>query len=413
MTDDPVPEPSEEIEPAAPVVPGRARIDPPPQRRRMDVLPVLYLLGFLVLAGALAYLYINPIAPPQPPEQASQVGTLQEQVAGLKSQLDQLATRPAPAPTASPALTEMQTQLAALNQRLSDLANRPAPAATAPPGQAQIQSRLDDLDRKIATLSATSSAAPAGLAALGAQVQALQSRPPVDLGPLTGRIQASENREQQIAQQLGAVQQSFQQIGQRLDGLTNDLHGAGTQTAGQIDALSKQLEAVKAEADKTAGALAATTQRAERIGRIAAASEALASGQPIGQLPGAPPALARFATQAPPTEAGLRVAFPKFADAAQHASQPAVMDNEDFGTRLWSRAQQLVNVRQGDRVLVGDPIAGVLAQAHNALDLGDLKGAVQALHGLAGPALAAMQPWLDQAQSLLDAQGALATMAAG
>ena len=408
MTEETAPEPAEPIEPTAQAVPERARIESPPRRRGMDVLPVLYLVGFLVLAGALAYLYVNPLGGAQAPAQANQVGSLEEQVAGLSGRIGQLESRPAPATD----LTAVQTQLATLDRRMADLANRPAPAAADQASQA----RLDDLEKRLSTLSAAAAAAPAGLAALAAQVQALQSRPvpqPADLGPLTGRMQAVETQQGQLAQQLGGVQQSVQQIGQRLDALANDLHTAGTQTSGQLDALSKQVDAVKAEADKTAGALASTTQRAERIARVAAAGEALATGQKLGALQGAPPALARFADQAPPTDAELRLAFPKYAEAAQHASQPAIMDNQDVGTRLWTRAQQLVNVRQGDRVLIGDPVAGVLAQAREAINNGDLKGAVQALHGLAGPALAAMQPWLDQAQSLLDARAALATMAAG
>ena len=89
------------------------------------------------------------------------------------------------------------------------------------------------------------------------------------------------------------------------------------------------------------------------------------------------------------------------------------MDDQDFGSRLWNRAQQIVTVRQGDRVLLGDPIAGVLQHAREQLDAGDLAGAVKGLDGLAGPAAAAMKPWTDQAHALLDARAAIASMAAG
>ena len=66
-----------------------------------------------------------------------------------------------------------------------------------------------------------------------------------------------------------------------------------------------------------------------------------------------------------------------------------------------------MTVRQGDRVLVGDPIAGVLAQARQSLDAGDLEGAVKALDGLAGPAKAGDEHWVDQARSLLEARAAI------
>ena len=71
-----------------------------------------------------------------------------------------------------------------------------------------------------------------------------------------------------------------------------------------------------------------------------------------------------------------------------------------------------MTVREGTRVVLGDPVAGVLAQAQHSLDAGDLAGSVQALDGLAGPAAAAIKPWRDQAQSLLDARAALAKLSA-
>ena len=81
--------------------------------------------------------------------------------------------------------------------------------------------------------------------------------------------------------------------------------------------------------------------------------------------------------------------------------------------RLWARTQALVTVREGDRVIVGDPASGVLATAQARLDAGDLAGAVAALHRLSGPAAAAIAPWRDQAQAVLAARAALDTMAAG
>ena len=63
-------------------------------------------------------------------------------------------------------------------------------------------------------------------------------------------------------------------------------------------------------------------------------------------------------------------------------------------------------------MLVGDPIAGVIARARDKLNNGDLAGSVEALKGLAGPAAAAMQPWTDQAQSLVAARSAIASLAA-
>jgi hypothetical protein len=145
--------------------------------------------------------------------------------------------------------------------------------------------------------------------------------------------------------------------------------------------------------------------------KLRTASAALASGLPLGTLPGAPPALARFATVAPPTEPALRLSFNHFADAAEAASKPAG-DGHDFFGRMWVRAQMLVTVRQGDHVLVGAPAAVTLEAARGKLDAGDLAGAVAALGALDPAAAAAMAPWRADATALVDARAALAALAA-
>jgi hypothetical protein len=54
----------------------------------------------------------------------------------------------------------------------------------------------------------------------------------------------------------------------------------------------------------------------------------------------------------------------------------------------------------------------VLADAEVKVQNGDLAGAVHTLQALQGPAAAAMAGWVDQAQSLLAARAALASLAA-
>ena len=49
---------------------------------------------------------------------------------------------------------------------------------------------------------------------------------------------------------------------------------------------------------------------------------------------------------------------------------------------MWQQVQTLVDHPQGDKVLVGVPASGVLAQAQARLDAGDLAGAVAALDQL-------------------------------
>jgi hypothetical protein len=144
---------------------------------------------------------------------------------------------------------------------------------------------------------------------------------------------------------------------------------------------------------------------------VQAAAAALEAGAPLGPLPGAPPALARYATERPPTLAALKLAFPAAMRAAEEASIPSPAQ-ADIWNRMWDRVQGLVVVRQGDSVVVGNPAAGVLARAERLLDAGDLAGAVQAVETLGGSAAAAMASWLGQARDLLAAREAMTALAA-
>jgi len=158
--------------------------------------------------------------------------------------------------------------------------------------------------------------------------------------------------------------------------------------------------------------LAEASDRAMRIGRLDAASIALAAGRPLGPIPDAPPALARFATIAPPTEAGLRLAFDAASQAALKVSQP---DTEDkpFLDRVMARLQdsRLITVREGDRVLVGNSAATTLVHARTLLDAGDLDGAVTAVSAMTGPPAEKMAAWLADAKSLREAREALVALA--
>jgi len=75
------------------------------------------------------------------------------------------------------------------------------------------------------------------------------------------------------------------------------------------------------------------------------------------------------------------------------------------------KAQKLITVREGEKVLVGAPASYALVHAQHELEVGDLAGAVGALDGLDPEAAKVMAPWRAEAQSLLDARAALAGLA--
>ena len=369
MTEPDAPDPIPSIPPGPP---ERVRIEGPPPQPRRDFLPALYLLGFLVLAGALFYLYRNPSTPAGVEQQTARVDTLQQQMDALAGRLNELERRPAPAPAdvgpLDSRLSALEPKFAALEPRLSAVEQRPAPV------------------------------------------------PQPDFGPITAQLEASVSKQDAA---LSKQASSLQDLGDRLGAVEGRVATAEKQDAASFQGLTDRLgtvesrvAAVEKQGSAVAGQLGGVSERAQRISRTQVAAAALEAGQKLGEIPGAPPALARFAYNAPPTEAGLRLSFNAAAEAAQNASQPGAMEGQPFASRLWTRAQQSLSVRQGDRVVLGDPVAGLLAHARQALEAGDLSGAVATLDGLTGPAAAAMADWVSQARGLLDARSALAAMAA-
>jgi hypothetical protein len=268
--------------------------------------------------------------------------------------------------------------------------------------------RLQQLEDRVARLEARPAPSIPNvtpeLTALATQVQQLkdqvgrlEARPaaqPTDLAPLTARIAALE---QQVQAEKAAQTPPPLSV-----------------SPAQLDALAQRVQANEtrlAAVEKTANTPSPEAREAARAARVQAVYLALTNGKPLGAIPDAPPALARYASTPPPTEAALRLAFPAAAAAALAARRPVAAD-KPWLTRLWARAQELITVQQGDQVLVGNPDAGVLARARTRLDAGDLAGAAAAVATLTGPPAQAMAAWLDQARGLLDARAALADMAA-
>jgi hypothetical protein len=317
---------------------------PPEHAAKRDRLPWLVGIGFLILAAAIAGVWLYPLS--EPPVTALADARAQALVA-LEARLARLEQRPAPTPAAgSPSvdLGPLTTRIAALEQL-----------------------RVPDL------------------APLEARVAALEARPTPD-SHLAGRVDA---------------------LSARADAQETAQRAAQSDLARRLDADEARLAA----AERNAGQMSALADRAGRVARVQAAQAALNAGQKLGDLPGAPPALARFAAAPPPTEASLRLAFPAAAREALAAARPQ-SEGQPLLARLWAETQDLVTVRQGDHVLVGDPAAGVLARARAALDAGDLAGAAAAVGALTGPSAQAMAGWLADARSLLDARAALADWAA-
>lgn len=260
------------------------------------------------------------------------------------------------------------------------------------------------------------------------------SQPPVDLRPLLARLDALETRSRTAgagSAPAGATNSAdVAQLVARLNALEKTVAERGIDPA-RIDALSGQVEALSTRdpaakmrdkldqiAQQVSGLAASETKVAQasddavRLARFGVAAIALDAGQPVGPIPDAPPALARFATTAPPTEAALRLDFPAASQAALKVSQPDTGD-KPFLDRVMARLQdsKLITVREGDRVVIGNSVAATLEHAQALLDAGDLGGAVKTVGTLTGPPKEKMAAWLADATSLQEAREALASLA--
>jgi len=340
---------------------------PPPDRPRPPVVVrgggsnILTLVLFGALGGALYFVWANP----QVPANDAAMTALRRQV---QAQADQHAADQSAAQT-------LGRQVQTLADRIDRLEKAAASAsAPAPADLGDLPRRVDELSAKVAALAdrpaeaSTANAPPADSSATHQAVEELGRRV----------AQSADSQKESLNDQKAALDQ----LGARLDKLE---HGAG-QSAGATD-------------------------RVVRLTRVQAALVALQAGQKLGDIPDAPPAVARFSKVAPPTDAVLREAFPALAAHAREVSRPDV-SHRSFFERALTRLQQSVTVRQGDDVLVGDPAAGILADTQAKIQAGDLAGAVANLRKLSGPAADAMKDWVEQAGALLAARAALADLAA-
>jgi hypothetical protein len=294
--------------------------------------------------------------------------------------------------------------LATLTQRLNALEARlPGPGQTtvspASPDLRPLQARLDAVEVKVAAIMARPTGTPPGPATSPATADQIAGEP--DVRSLAARLDALERQQAQQTPDAARVETLQAQINALSAHNSADL-------SGRLDAVEHGLGEIAASQTKLAG----TSDRVTRLAQVNAVEVALAAGRPLGSMTDAPPALTRFATTAPPTEAGLRLAFAAAAQQALQVSLPDT-DGKPFFDRILARLQdfRLITVREGDRVVIGNSTAAILTHARVLLDVGDLVGATKAVATLTGPPAAKMAQWLADATALQAAREALASLA--
>jgi hypothetical protein len=326
---------------------------------------------------------------------SDQAATLAQQLQTLSSRVEKLEQTPPPpappppapaaAPSGPPDLGDLPKRVDDLAAKVDALANRPEPAAPAAPAPAP---------------------APAATSENGVSPQALADLDQRVSQAFDAQKQAFDAQKQALAEQqqaFDAQKTTVSQLAARVDQLTPRI-GAVSQ---RVDQLTPRLGALEQGVGRAKG----TVAESQRVARVESALVDLQAGRPLGAIPDAPPALVRFATVAPPTEASLREEFPALAEHAQKVSQPD-LSGRSFWQRALTRMQSAVTVRQGGDVIVGDPASGILADARAKVQDGDLPGALTVLRQLSGPAAVAMKGWVDQASALVAARAALADLAA-
>jgi hypothetical protein len=260
-----------------------------------------------------------------------------------------------------------------------------------------LQARLDALEARLQAGTASGPSAPATQVPSGAGAPVLIPVGP-DVGPLLARLDALEKQRTEPTVDPA-----------RLDTLAARIDALASRDPADVRDKLSDVEHRLSELTASGTKLADTSGH---IARLARWEVALAAGKPLGAIPDAPPALARFANTAPPTEAGLRLTFTAASRAALKVSLPDT-EGKPFLDSVLARLQdfRLITVREGDHVVIGNSAAATLAHAQVLLDAGDLSGAAQAVATLSGPPAEKMAPWLADANALIAAREALASLA--
>ena len=371
-----------------------------PRRRERLALPVAAISGVIALV-ALGFSLAN--------RQDEQPTTDPARVAALEERLQALQSGP---------VAQLGQSVGALQQQLQAVQSGPL---------AQVQQRLDAMataqQQRLDALQQRADTAEQQLAGQASEREAFQNR-------MTGRIEQAERSfsqtidsartqlEQRIEQRIAAAEQALNPRFSAVETAMQQRIASAEEAARQrMQERDRALDQRFAALEQRESRLNDAERRLNRLIATTATESALEAGRPLGHalatLPDpVPPPLRRYADTAPPTEAGLRLAFDDAARAARAKSEPTA-EGQSVWESAANRLGNLVTVRRGDNVVWGDAVGGELEAARRALDAGDLQAAVKRIEGLPESAREPMQTWLDQAQGLLAARGALQQLRTG
>ncbi|WP_448190334.1 COG4223 family protein [Azospirillum sp. sgz301742] len=344
-----------EPRPEPPVIEHRETVHTPPpvveRRSGAGFATAVSLLALLVGAAALSEPWWSPRVPgwPKPPA----------------------ATTTAVAPVADPGLS---AQVQQLNDRIAKLEQRPAASgngsAAASADLSALTARLDALEKRPAPapVAAAPSVDPAVVKGLSDRLAALESKPAAD--PTLGQdVTALKQQVSTLAQQATAKQDtaaSAEALVLAAGQLRSALSGSGP--------FQGELQAVKA------------------------------LGSSDAQLNQALDSIAPYAGKGIPTQAQLADRLDRQAGDIVRAALKG--EGGNWIKEVTGTLSTLVTVRRQGGDVVGDTPEAAVARAQAALNDGNLKGAVDEMSTLQGPAAQAASGWLADAKARLAANTA-------
>lgn len=300
-------------------------------------------------------------------------------------------------------------------------------------GIAAQSTRIDDLLAAVQALPAPEPVAPLRdqIAALSAQVDSLtaalaQARADLDTRPdlsaIAARLSALESVPAEGALSdpaaVAALSREMAALRAEVEAQRGATAGMAAEVTAAAQAAQAELAAAQAEAERLRAEAAAEARRAALLTALGRVEQALvtgaAFGDPLDDLAAAgiavPEVLTRHAAGLP-TLPALQAEFAEPARAALQASL-----HQDMGDTLTERLGTFLRSQTGARSLTPrdgtDPDA-VLSRAEAALRDGRIADALAELGALPEPGQAAMAGWMAQAALAVQAQDAVAQIAAG
>ena len=379
----------------------------PPGGRRLDPAAVMIGVGGVVLVAAVWWLLVTPRSSSEGGVDPARVAQIEQRLTildGLRGEVGALGAR--------------VQQAQPLEARIRALEERPAAADIRP-----LTAQTTTLTERLAAAERSATQAGERDSAVERRLAAVEARPVIDTATLAPReaLDALSGRAERLAERIEAqgtrdqeqAKATEQAVTQRLTALEGTV---GQRLAALEGTLGQRLTALETAQQR----LVAIESRTSRMAAVDGVRGALLAGQPLGEALGRidqpPAALARFATQAPPTESALRLSFEDAAKSARAASDAAMLPDGSRGgvvDSALSRLGGLVTVRRGDQVVWGDAAEAEIERARRALEAGDIEMSLQHLDKLPPQARQAMQGWADQARALIAARTALRQLAAG